>query len=634
MNLRLPTLFLLVCLLLSFGLWPSSSGAQAALPANLFFLGPDAAGVVQVWSLDTNLAVNQITQEANNILAFDVAYNNAGVYVTGRALVVNNTPVSSGGPLDSPTLSLQDVAWSPNASQVAVVAVAPAGQVDPSEGVWLFDTASSAWTLLLNSSKADPATQIAYTGVEWSAAGDRLLLEANLGPSRGLTLYSLSTGQNITLNEAGTGGVISSSAYSRGRLSLDGAAILFGDVPGLQVGGGYKVDANNFQSILPLIGDEGAGLYLSHVLPYVDGTAFFLRDLQNAVPTTQVIWQRNNGERLVLGTLPTGSLAPEAAWAMDGSALAYLSDPDPATNFGTLNLSVVAGSSLQSVSVPAGLPKVGKPQWGDTLTGRSFDRVVKLVMTEPLFEFLDEAGTRYYSVRLQWNQVTSSGGSYRVTLDPALGGVNSLDVQGVAAKFNRLPCGTNYRLTVAALDAAGAPGIASNPLQLSLPACSAEIRPVTRDLYAASATTGGFTPSVAAPTTDSGAQAALPSGSDTTTAAPAAAGESAGAKVASLTVALPIQDGASSDGTPAYYVDVSWQPPSTPVSFFSVQVSPLPPTGRDRFPVRFEGSTPILGRASGLACNQVYSLVVISHGDDGFVNLATSDPVNVTTPPC
>lgn len=629
-----------ICLIVAtlMGLPRQASQAQSpiSLP-DLFYLATDDGGLAQVWALRAGTTVERITQDTANILHYDLNAENGVAYVTSRSLVVTGIPVTAGGPLDTPTLELREVAWSPRKDRVAVVAISNDGQANPSEGLWFYDLTTSAWTLALNSTRADPANQLVYTGVAWSPAGDRLLLEVDFGNGvNGVSVYSISTGRNLPYNFANTNNIIDAAAYSRGNLTLEGTGVVLSDLPDRPAGNGFVVNINNFTTILPLVDPtQYANRYISHAIPVRDGTAFFVRDLQGNAPSTDVFRVSSAGALTQLGSLPVSTMGVDADWTLDGVTVAFIADPDPATSVGAINVYTAATGTLQAVTLPAEVRPGRLLRWG--LEILNANRVAQVTATEPLADFLDEAGTPFYSVRLQWNLVTTGNGSYRVTVTPGFNDQTTFDVTSVAAKLNRLACGQTYNISVAAYDAAGVPGTESPSISLTIPACTVTPAPVIVDLYGTAPGQAAAPSQATDPNAAAGSNSAppAPTGSDTTQpAAPAASGD-AGAQVADLVASLPIQQGTLTNGSPAYYSDLSWSPPSTPVTNFLVVVAP--PFGneqRDRLPIRFTGTAPILARVEGLACNQLYSITVQSIAEDGFSILASSAPASVTTPPC
>lgn len=625
------TLCMVICSLLIVPLGITHAQNPVTIP-DLFFLASDDGGIAQVWAVRGGTTVERITQETSSILSYDLNSDNGIAYVTGRSLVTTGIPVTAGGPLDTPTLELRGVAWSPRKDRVAVVAVSSDSQANPSEGVWFYDINTSAWTLVLNSTRVDPTNQLVYTDVEWSPAGDRLLLSVDFSNDvHGVSLYSISTSRNLPYNFANTTNIIDAAAYSRGNLSLDGTAVILSDLPGLPTGNAYNVNANNYTNILPLVDPtQYANVYLSHAIPIRDGTAFFVRDIQASATTTDVYRVNTAGVLLPLGNLPVTNLGFDADWTQDGTTVTFITDPDAASGLGTVNVYSAATGTLQAVTLPAEMRPGHLVKWGaETFNA---DRVVQVMATEPLADFLDETGSPFYGVRLQWNSVVGGNGSYRVTVNPGFNGQGSFDVTTVAAKLNRLTCGQIYNISIAAYDSTGTAGPESPAIVLSIPACTVTPAPITTDLY------GGATAGIpAAPVNQA------PTGSDSTVTGtdttqvqqpPAASGDAA-AKVVDLVASLPIQQGTLANGSPSYYSDLSWSPPAAGVGNFLVKVSP--PFGadnRDRLPARFTGTSPILARIEGLACNQLYSVTVENIGEDGFTVLATSDPASVTTPPC
>lgn len=631
---RYGMVILLLALLALLFVQTAAQAQTAGLGSDLFYLSKDPSGIVQVWSIDTANTVKQITQEAANVVAFDVSYDNRVAYVTARSLSVGAAPVTTGGPLDSPDLQLADVSWSPTAAQVAVVALSPSGAANPSEGVWLYSVSGGTWTLTLSSTRSDPANTLVYRAVAWAESGDRLVLDTDFSAdTAGTVIYSLSTGRSLALNQAGTSGIIDPKGYGRGNLSLNGASIVLSDVPGVPTGNGFLVDVNNYTRIVPLVGPEYESRYLSHAIPIRNGTAFFIRDFGNNIPTSEV-WQLSySGARVALGSIPNADLGFAADWTEDGRGLAYINQVDQASGFGTLHIFQRVEDAMQEVPLPAGVGQVASPIWGPNLAESTFTQVVRIVFTEPLFEFLDETGKAYYSLRAQWNPVQAGNGNYRITISPGFDNVGTFEVTGVAAKFNKMPCETTFTITIAAYDATGAAGAESEAQTVTTPPCSAQIYPVINDLYAAAAAA----PPPAAPTTaaPTAPAAAAPTTPAPTPVEPPAVDQGGPSTVTDLAVGSPAQEGALADGSALFGLDLTWTAPAQAVPFFLVVVSP--PFGenqRDRVPVRAQGSPTVTTRLTGLVCNVEYTIKVQSIADDGITILSNSNEVKITMPPC
>ena len=548
-------ILLLLMLIAAFGL-PTTEAVQG-IGADLYYRAPDAAGLWQVYKIDSTNAITPITSEASAVNAYDVAFTNSLAYVTGRTLNVNGTAVTAGGPLDSPNLQLVDVAWSPTGAQVAVVARADA--VDPSEGVWLYDITAQTWTLTLTTTKSDPAATLIYTGVTWAESGDRLVLDVEFSPeSQGVSVYSLSTGQNRAFNQDGTGGIIDPNGYTRAMLSLDGTRIILSEVPGAPTGNGFIVDVNNVSRIVPLTGPEYDGRYISHAIPIRGGTAFFVRDFGNNITTSEVWHLSYTGARVALGSIPNADLAEAGDWTAAGDAVVYLNEFDEASQTGTPHVFMRVGEAMEEVSLPAEIGNIADPQWGPDVTETSFASIVDVVATEPLFEFQDEAGTPYFSTRVQWNAVDGAS-QYQMRIVPGFDGQETFIVDGVAAKINRMNCDVNYAISFAPIDAAGSPGAESEIISVTMPPCANAPVVVVNDLYAApppapAAPADG----AAAPPADDGSAAPVAPAA-TEEAAPPPADTGAAAPPASNVIELPP---GNEQGGPATVLDlaVSGQP--------------------------------------------------------------------------
>ncbi|HLA42673.1 MAG TPA: hypothetical protein VJZ27_04520 [Aggregatilineales bacterium] len=634
---------LLAILLLIPLAYQPAAAQEGGINADLYFLARDQAQITEVWRINRSNELQQVTTETSDILAFDVSFNNSIAYITGRSLVISGFPVTSGGPLDSASLQLNDVAWSPGATQVAVVAVAPEG-ADPSEGVWTYDINAQTWTPVLTTTKSDPNNMLVYKEVDWASSGDRLVLQLDFSETTsGIAIYSLSTGRNLTLNQAGTDNIIDPNGYGRGSLSLDGARVVLSDVPESPTGTGFIVDVNNITRIVPLA-DPGAR-YLSHAIPIRGGTAFFIRDFGNNIATSEVWQLSDTGSRVALGSIPQADLSYEADWTSSGIGLAYLTGFEPSTGFSQLHIFQRVEEAMEEVPLPEGTPRAADPQWGPVFIS-NFTQVERITFTEPLFDYLDEAGSPFYSIRAQWNRVDGASGTYRITIDPPINEQASFDMEGVAVRINRMPCEITYIITVAHSTADGSPGVGSNPHTVSTPPCAARIFPVVNDLYgdAVAATQPVEQQTEAAPAQNNIEQPAAteepaPAFEQPTQAPPAAPLEpgieqGGAATVTAVTAATPVQEGTNAAGAPLYNVNLSWSPPEQEVNFFLVVVSPpFGANNRDRVPVRAQGD-PIVAQIIGLSCGIEYTFTVQSIAGDGQSVLSNADPISVAMPFC
>lgn len=609
---------------------------------DLYYLAADANGVVQVFSIDSNNSINPITQEAGGVVAYDLSPNNRLAYATPTSIVIDGNAITTGGFLDTPNLQPVDLAWSPTEGSLAVVAQNTSGAADPSEGVWLYDIASASWTSLLTSSKSTPTDMSFYQGVQWARSGDRLLLDTVFSDDgttqvTGATLYALNTGRILPFNQAGTG-IIDPNGYSRANFSLDGTSLILSDVPGGRNGDGFDVDINNYSRIIPLGGADLGPRFLSHAVPIRGGTAYFIRDFGNALEFSETWQLSTTGARVALGRVNTAALAYEVDWTPDGEAVAYVLGDPQTTEFGDLEVYQRVEDRMEIIALPEGVGQVKDIQWthnpNPTLVG-----IEDFIIADPLFEFQDEAGTAYYSVRAQWNAVPDAG-AYTVALTPGFDGAENFtqDVATNAVRFNRLVCDTTYNLTVTAS------GAESRPVTFSVPTCDSDVYPTTAtDLYPRGGNTADAPPPdneqpaadgdaatppaeqpEVVPTVEESAPEVLPFDPNIPTA------------VTTLAGAAPVAEGTLSDGSTAYTVNLTWSVPTQPVRFYLVVVDP--PFGdnqRDRIPVASQPTdTEFNAQVSGLACGTSYSFTVQSIGADGSSVEANSNNVTLDTPPC
>lgn len=599
----------------------------SSVGANLYFRAPDDSNLMQIFRLNTDNTVEKMTQASESIVAYDIAYDEALVFVGARLLVLPEITYTTGGPLDSTNVNLNDVAWSPDKSQVAIVAVSPTDTADAAEGVWILDVANSSWTLILNSVHTNDASKAIYQKVTWAASGDRLILDALFFESNATVRYNFFTQTTYAYNIADTGN-INENGYSRGTLSRDGTDLVISDVPLSPTGDAFIIDVNDKNRIIPMTGE--AARYVSHAFPIANGVAYFIRDFGNNITTSEV-WQLSfDGARTALGSIPNADLADEVAWTPDGNALVYLNEFDDTTKLGRAHLFIRVEEAMQEATLPTEVSQIADPQWGPALSVSTPASVESLVFTEPLFDYQGADGVAFYTVRFQWNEVESSTG-YRLTIDPAIEGQNAFDSTTVAAQLGRMTCGVTFNVTVAALGADGSAGEASPTSTVTTPPCDAEIvLPVITP--SAPVAAGDGSTDTAAPTEQPDAAAT----EDTAAETPAAAGTPINPDDPNaprdVTVAEATSLGTFADGRPAYGVDISWTSPGT-TTFFYIQIDP--PNNPNGFPSVVNSSDPTVAtKIPDLECGTEYTLRVEAVDTDGITVLASSAPVSVTTPAC
>ncbi|NJL92559.1 MAG: hypothetical protein HC915_01950 [Anaerolineae bacterium] len=289
--------------------------------ADLYYLAPDSAGLAQLWRLGQDGTPTQLTEAEGGVAAYDVAFDRRTAYVVegeNRALLVNDNTVT-GGPLDAEGVRVQDLAFSPGATQLAVVAVSADGSPNPAEGLWLFNLTTQSWTQPLPSTREEASAQVVQA-VQWSPAGDRLLIDMDFAQTSGVGLLSLTTGDLLVFNLQGTNGAIDERGYGRATWTKDASAFVLSNVPQAVAGTGYQLSANDYTQIALLMSaDLAAQFYLSHPHLLREGYLYLRRDLLNAAPNTEV-WQVRGTNATQVGSFPLNDFA-EVAWAPLGNAL-------------------------------------------------------------------------------------------------------------------------------------------------------------------------------------------------------------------------------------------------------------------------------------------------------------------------
>lgn len=203
---------------LAFGWGPLPPPAWAGrpLPANLYFIAPDANGIDQAWVLPQDgSAARQVTQDVDPVVGYGISPDGAQVaYVAGDALIT--APVGSDQftiltPLDL-EYSRPQPRWSPDGTQIAY---------HDGRGVWVIPAAGGTPRLVAQSVPFDEnAGNIGeirfYFDPRWNADGTRLLLGIGLWEGAGLGVLDLNSGTITEMLQA---------SVSAGRWTDDGRVL-------------------------------------------------------------------------------------------------------------------------------------------------------------------------------------------------------------------------------------------------------------------------------------------------------------------------------------------------------------------------------------------------------------------------
>ncbi len=185
----------------------SSVVGMMVLPADLYFLAPDASGVTQVWRLPRDGALHALTAERESIASYGLAPDATRIaFVIGDKLVAARADGSARRELA--TLALQEwraprPSWSADATHIAY---------HDRRGVWVVpaDGSSPPRLLAQNVALADgvtPADVRVYYDPVWSADGTRLLVTIGLWEGAIAGIVDVATGVVSSL-----GGVLASAS--------------------------------------------------------------------------------------------------------------------------------------------------------------------------------------------------------------------------------------------------------------------------------------------------------------------------------------------------------------------------------------------------------------------------------------
>ncbi len=206
------------------------------LPADLYFIAPDDAGIAQVWRLPaTGDAAQQVTAAGNAVVGYGIAPDGERIaYVAGDRLVTANLDGSDRQEL----AMLQDwyvfprPKWSADGMRIAY---------DDKRGLWIVPADASQPPRLVAPSvpfdqNTGPASVHVYFDPRWSPDGSRLLAGVGYYEGAGLAVVDPATGDAIDLSPVGT---------SLGTWTDDGRVLTWASGFGYQTPGLYLLDPAN-----------------------------------------------------------------------------------------------------------------------------------------------------------------------------------------------------------------------------------------------------------------------------------------------------------------------------------------------------------------------------------------------------
>lgn len=188
----------------SWGPLPVTEIAGVTMPADLYFLGRDTAGIAQLWRLPASGGpASQLTLESRSVLDFSIAPDGARMaYTTNGSLIVANTDGSGGEELspvvERPGAGAQP-AFSPDGSLIAFVR----------DGIWVMPAGGGARTELITDrfdENTSPDEIAVYMNPRWSPDGTMLLIDIGYYEGRGLALLPITGGEALPLPTLATQG--------------------------------------------------------------------------------------------------------------------------------------------------------------------------------------------------------------------------------------------------------------------------------------------------------------------------------------------------------------------------------------------------------------------------------------------
>ncbi len=214
---------------------PPQEVTGVVLPAELYFLSRDEAGIPQVWKLPADGSpVTQITAEPRPVLDFAVSPDASQIaFSSGGRLIVASSDGSAGrelSPLVERLGTAGQPAWNADGSMIAFVR----------DGIWIVPSGGGARTELItdNLTAETPPDQVrVYMNPRWSPDGMLLLIDISYYEGRSLGFLPIAGGDAADI----------SVAAGRGTWSPDGRALIWdaGSIysqPGL-----YVVDPHDIE---------------------------------------------------------------------------------------------------------------------------------------------------------------------------------------------------------------------------------------------------------------------------------------------------------------------------------------------------------------------------------------------------
>jgi WD40 repeat protein len=206
--------------------------ASISLPADLYFLAPDAAGTPQVWRLPgNNQPAHAVTAGGTPVTGYAVATGRDRLaYAAGGALVAATLSGSDRRELaqfESTDFATRQIAWSPDGTLIAY---------PDSRGLWVVsaDGRQSPRLVISNNLRTANAGETrVYSSPQWNPDGTRLLV-----------VVGFYEGSLLGVVDVATGGVteLKGASASNGLWTGDGRVLAWSWSYGYQVPGLYLLD--------------------------------------------------------------------------------------------------------------------------------------------------------------------------------------------------------------------------------------------------------------------------------------------------------------------------------------------------------------------------------------------------------
>ncbi len=242
---------------------PPQEAAGVALPADLYFLCRDEAGVAQLWRLPADGGpAEQVTAEASNVVDYSLSPDGSQIaYTAGGSLVVAGADGTGSREL-SPVAERPGAGgqpdWSPDGRMIAFVR----------DGIWLIPATGGARTELVADRLGEdtPPDQVrVYLRPRWNPSGSLLLVEIGYYEGSGLGILPITGGEALELP----------TGASQGTWLPNGLVLAWDYGRAYATPGLYLVDPVNIGAVVTVL-DEA--WHIRDAAPLANEAAMVLRD--------------------------------------------------------------------------------------------------------------------------------------------------------------------------------------------------------------------------------------------------------------------------------------------------------------------------------------------------------------------